>query len=105
MITRKQIVMQLNPGCEEEYEKRHNNLWPELETALKNHGVHNYSIALCRETNQLFGYAEIESEEQWATIAETDACQRWWRYMADIMATNQDNSPKSIELTEVFYME
>jgi L-rhamnose mutarotase len=104
MRIRKQFIMYLNPGCEEEYRKRHDKLWPELEEALKSHGVHNYSISLCRETNQLFGYAEIESEERWNAIARTEACQKWWKYMGDIMATNPDSSPKSKDLVEVFYL-
>lgn len=43
--------------------------WPELEKVLKDHGVSNYSIFLHPETRQLFGYAEIENEEQWASAA------------------------------------
>ena len=105
MAIRKAFIMTLNAGCEEEYKKRHDDLWPEMIELLQSHGVHNYSISLCRETNQLFGYAEIDSEEQWAAIADTDDCKRWWDYMKDIMATNPDNSPKSVELTEVFYLE
>ena len=31
--------------------------------------------------------------------------QKWWDYMADIMEVNPDNSPVSIPLPEVFYME
>ncbi len=65
---------------------RHNPIWPELEKVLKDHGVSNYSIFLHPETRQLFGYAEIESEEQWASIASTEVCQRWWKHMSDIMA-------------------
>jgi L-rhamnose mutarotase len=96
--------MHLNPGCEEEYKKRHDKLWPELEDVLKSHGVHNYSISLCRETNQLFGYAETDSEEKWNAIARTEACRKWWKHMSDIMATNPDKSPKSTNLCEVFYL-
>jgi L-rhamnose mutarotase len=61
---------------------------------LKQHGAHNYSIFLNEETNQLFGYVEIESEERWAAIAKTEICQRWWAQMKDIMPSNDDNSPK-----------
>ena len=97
--------MKLNPGCEEEYKRRHDELWPEMKELLKSHGVNNYSISLCRETNQLFGYAEIDSEEQWKAIADTEECRKWWKYMSDIMETNPDNSPVSSELTEVFYLQ
>ena len=73
MKIRKAFVMSVNPGAEEEYEKRHNSIWPELEKVLKDHGVSNYSIFLHPEKHQLFGYAEIENEEQWAAIASEDA--------------------------------
>jgi L-rhamnose mutarotase len=64
MKIRKAFVMSVHPGVEEEYENRHNPIWPELEKVLKDHGVSNYSIFLHAETRQLFGDAEIESEEQ-----------------------------------------
>ena len=97
--------MSVNPGQHEEYERRHNPIWPELEATLKAHGVHNYSIFLDDATNQLFGYAEIESEEQWAAIAETEICQRWWQHMREIMPSNPDDSPQSNPLREVFHID
>jgi L-rhamnose mutarotase len=81
MKIRKAFVMSVYPDFAQEYEKRHNPIWPELEKVLKDHGVSNYSIFLHHETRQLFGYAEIESEEQWASIASTEICQRWWKHM------------------------
>ena len=72
---------------------------------LKAHGVHNYSIFLHAETHQLFGYVEIESEEQWASIAGTEICQRWWKHMRDVMPTAADNRPLSHALTEVFHLD
>lgn len=104
MRIRKTFIMWLRPGFEDEYVKRHDELWPEMVETLKCHGVHNYSISLDRATNQLFAYAEIDSEEMWADIANTEVCKRWWKHMGDIMLTNHDNSPKSTELTEAFYM-
>jgi L-rhamnose mutarotase len=104
MKIRKAFVMSVNAGAEEEYEKRHNPIWPELEKVLKDHGVSNYSIFLHPETRQLFGYAEIDNEEQWAAIASTDACQRWWKHMSDIMAYNPDNPPSAANLREVFHL-
>jgi L-rhamnose mutarotase len=104
-MIRKAFVMSVNPGCEEEYERRHRPIWPELEAVLKAHGVHNYSIFLHPETRQLFGYAEIESEERWAAIAATEVCQRWWQHMTDLMPTNPDASPVSRGLKELFHLE
>ena len=71
----------------------------------KEYGGKNYSIFLDRETLTLFGYIEIESEEKWSRSAETAICQKWWAYMADIMDTNPDNSPVSIDLVPVFHLD
>ena len=97
--------MKLNEGHSEEYEKRHNPIWPELERVLINHGVVNYSIFLDKESSSLFAYAEIQDLENWESIANTDVCQKWWKFMAPIMEVNENDSPKSIELNEVFHLE
>jgi len=67
-MIRKAFVMAVNAGHEQEYEHRHNPIWPELEATLKAHGAHNYSIFLHPETRQLFGYVEIEDEARWNAI-------------------------------------
>jgi len=97
--------MKLFEGNVDEYRKRHNPIWPELEEVLKNHGVINYSIYLDKETNILFGYAEIEDLKKWDEIADTEICRRWWDYMAPFMEVNEDNSPVSKNLLEVFHIE
>ncbi len=104
MKIRKAFVMQVYPGFEREYEHRHDAIWPELEQMLQKHGVSNYSIFLHPETRQLFAYAEIENEENWAKIAGTEICQKWWIYMADLMPTNPDSSPMYSDLREVFHL-
>jgi L-rhamnose mutarotase len=103
-MIRKAFLMSLNSDGRAEYERRHNPIWKDLEEVLKNHGVSNYSIFLETETNQLFGYAEIKSEELWQSIAKTEVCQRWWAFMKEIMPSNPDNSPISVELKEVFHL-
>jgi len=104
-MIRKAFLMSVNPDAHAEYEKRHRPIWADLAAMLKQHGVANYSIFLDEETSQLFAYAEIESEELWNAIAETEECRRWWKHMRDIMPTNEDNSPVSRELNEVFHLD
>lgn len=103
-MIRKSFVMSVNEGCEKEYEKRHSPIWPELEQTLKEAGVLNYSIYLDPETRLLFAYAEVESEERWAAIAETDVCRRWWASMQPLMPSNEDSSPVSRQMREVFHI-
>lgn len=104
-MIRKAFVMAVHPEAREEYANRHNPIWPELVDVLTQHGVHNYSIFLHPETNQLFGYVEIESEELWNAIAQTEVCRCWWAYMQDVMPSHPDNSPVSRELSEVFHLD
>ncbi len=97
--------MKLYEGMEEEYIDRHNQLWPEMIDMLHAHGGKNYTIFLDRETNLLFGYIEIEDEALWAKSADTAINRKWWDFMADIMETNEDNSPVSKPLVNVFHMD
>ena len=99
---RKAFRMKVYPGHEAEYERRHRPIWLELEEALRAHGVTHYSIFLDPATQDLFAYAEIEDEQRWRAIAETEVCRRWWRYMREIMPSSADDSPVSTELKEVF---
>eukprot|EP01097_Dermamoeba_algensis_P002103 TRINITY_DN1835_c0_g1_i1.p1 TRINITY_DN1835_c0_g1~~TRINITY_DN1835_c0_g1_i1.p1 ORF type:complete len:123 (+),score=23.81 TRINITY_DN1835_c0_g1_i1:57-371(+) len=103
-MIRKGFVMSVLEGHEEEYEKRHSPIWKELEETLKAHGVHNYSIFLDSQTRCLFGYVELESEQRWNEIAQTEICKKWWHHMRDIMPSNNDGSPVSRELKEVFHL-
>ena len=104
-MIRKSFVMSVNAGFEAEYERRHRPIWADLEAVLKSHGASNYSIFLHPQTRQLFGYVEIADETRWASVAATPECQRWWKHMGDIMPSNPDHSPVSVELREVFHLD
>ena len=101
----KGFKMKLYEGQEAEYEKRHNQLWPEMKDMIHEYGGKNYTIFLDKETLTLFGYIEIEDEERWAKGADTAINRKWWDFMADIMETNPDNRPVSIDLKEVFHLD
>lgn len=101
----KAFKMKLYQGQEEEYEKRHRQLWPEMKEMIHEHGGRDYSIFLDKDTNTLFGVIEIADEALWAAGADTEINRKWWDYMADIMETNPDNSPVSEDLELVFYLD
>ena len=62
-MQRSAFKMKLKPGCEAEYQKRHNEIWPELVKMLKDSGVYDYSIFWDKETNILFAVQKIEGEQ------------------------------------------
>lgn len=104
-MTRVAFKMKLFRGFEEEYKKRHEELWPELRELLKSTGIHEYSIFLDETTNDLFGFLKAENPKTLDNLPTHPVMQRWWKYMGDIMASNSDNSPVSIPLKEVFYLQ
>ena len=103
-MIRKALKMKVYSQSHGEYKRRQDEIWESLKNVLKSHGAHNYSIFLDGETDSLFAYVELENEELWNKVAETEECKKWWDFMKDIMETNNDNSPKSVELKEVFYL-
>lgn len=104
-MIRKAFKVKLLNGMAAEYEKRHNELWDEMKDMIYEYGGQNYSIYLDKETNTLFGYIEIISEELWNKSAETQINRKWWDFMADIMETNEDNSPVTDDLIQVFHLD
>ena len=96
--------MQLFKGCEAEYKKRHDELWPELAELLRTAGISGYSIFLDEATNSLFGLFSAADLSAIKKLPEHEVMQRWWKYMGDIMESNADNSPVSVPLKEVFYL-
>ena len=103
-MSRIAFKMQLFKGFEEEYKKRHDEIWPDLVALLKETGISDYSIFLDEKDYSLFGVLKVENEKDLEDLPAKPVMQKWWAYMSDIMETNEDLSPVSIPLTEVFYM-
>lgn len=97
--------MLLNPGMEDEYKKRHDEIWPELVTLLKDAGIRDYSIHLDPDTNILFGVLWREDNHAMDALPDHPVMRKWWAHMADIMASEPDNKPVVTDLTPVFHME
>lgn len=97
--------MQLNEGQLSEYIKRHKEIWPELKALLKEAGISEYSIFIDQETNTLFAFQKQKGNRSSQELKDNPIVQKWWDYMEDIMKVNKDNSPVSMELDEIFYLE
>ncbi|MEN8202309.1 MAG: L-rhamnose mutarotase [Bacteroidota bacterium] len=105
MNKRLAFKMQLNPGMIQEYEKRHNEIWPELVKLLKNNGISEYSIFFDEETHILFGFQKQSGEKSSQELGELEIVKKWWTWMAEMYETHPDNSPVTTPLKEVFFME
>jgi len=104
-MQRTAFKMKLKPGFATEYQKRHNEIWPELVRLLKDVGINDYSIFLDEETDLLFAVQKQGSDVSSQALGDSAIVKRWWTFMGDIMETNPDSSPISIPLHEVFRLD
>jgi L-rhamnose mutarotase len=95
--------MNLFPGQAAEYEKRHDEIFPELALALKDAGISDYSIWLDPETHHLFAILTRSDDHTIDRLPDLDIMKRWWKHMADIMETDANNVPTQVPLRRVFY--
>ena len=97
------FTMQLRPGVAAEYQRRHDEIWPELAAALHAAGIRDYSIFLDEVSGRLFAVQKREPGHSADALPGLPIMQRWWAYMADLMETNPDKSPVVTPLTRVFH--
>ncbi len=96
--------MRLYPGCEAEYRRRHDAIWPELAALLRETGIREYSIFLDERTLQLYAVLQIDEAARLDRLPAQPVMRRWWDYMKDLMETNADESPVVVGLKEMFYL-
>jgi L-rhamnose mutarotase len=97
--------MRLHPGQAAEYRRRHEAIWPELSALLREVGIRDYSIFLDEETGTLFAVLRRTPDHGMEQLPHNEIMQRWWRYMADIMATHSDGSPRVSPLQSMFHLD
>ena len=104
-MKRNAFKMKLKAGFEEEYKKRHDEIWPELASFLSDSGISDYSIFLDEESLTLFAVQKLSEDFDPSKIPAHPIVKKWWAYMADIMETHPDNQPIDVPLVEVFHMD
>src|ERR1700741_3372397 len=100
------FVLQVKPDRLEEYKVRHRAVWPEMLSALRETGWHNYSLFL-RPDGLLGGYLETEDfERARAGMAEREENERWQRERAGCFVEPDGTLPDRAmqPLEEVFHL-
>ena len=97
--------MVLNPGMRDEYERRHQQIWPELVDALQQAGVRDYRIFFVAGTHHLFAVLTRTPDHHMDRLPELDIMRKWWDHMADIMQTAPDHTPLQQALEPVFHLQ
>ncbi|SRR6266487_3099561 len=99
------FTMKIKAGSEEEYRKRHQQVWPELLADLKKAGCSRYSIYM--RGLELFAYMEVEDFQRFLNImAASQVSERWEQHMSDILV--RETNPATgfpFVLREVFHLD
>jgi L-rhamnose mutarotase len=99
------FLMEIIPGQEDEYRRRHDEIWPELVAELRAAGVRNYS--LFRRGTSVIAYAECHPDAATAfgKVGATEVNARWAAWFTDVLATHTAEDGSLIEATEVWHLD
>eukprot|EP00755_Sulcionema_specki_P039486 Sspe_Gene.24416::Locus_9676_Transcript_1_1_Confidence_1.000_Length_3920::g.24416::m.24416/K03534/rhaM; L-rhamnose mutarotase len=100
--------MYLNEGKAEEYRRRHDRIpedWPDLQRALREAGIEDYSIFFDEETSSLFACLRRRRDHTMKDLPKEEVVRRWWAHMADIMRVEPDSTPVTVDLPLMFHMD
>jgi L-rhamnose mutarotase len=96
--------MNLNFGQAAEYERRHDEIYPEPITEPKYAGVSGYTILLDPDDHHLFGILIPAQNHNFGTLHDTEIVKRLWAFKCNIMESHPDNSPGQVPLKQVCYL-
>ncbi len=102
-MIRRAFTLTLKPGALAEYRERHDQIWPELVAEIKAQGI--AEMTSFEADPVIFYYSEIQDEEAWDRLWATPLHDRWGEGFQHLMAMNDDGTPASGELREIFHLE
>ena len=91
-------------GQIEAYRKRHDEIWPELEEALRAAGVIEYRIFNQPGDTALFAVMRRKKNHALEALAASAVMRRWWDMMKDVTVTGPDSVPVQQALEQVYIM-
>ncbi len=99
------FTFRLKPGAEEEYKRRHDQIWPEMVQALNRSGVRNYT--LFRRGLDVIAYAEChpDAKTAFANVSATDVDARWSKWFEDVIDQRFDDHGEPMTAEEVWHLD
>jgi L-rhamnose mutarotase len=99
------FTFEIHAGKEAEYQKRHDEIWPELVEAIRDAGLRNYS--LFRRDQQVVGYVECDPDvaTAFARLGPSEANVRWAAWFEDVIVELVDENGDLFTLAEVWHLD
>ena len=101
------FVFKIRPELKAEYQKAHDEIWPELVKTINDSGIRNYSIFF-RKDGTLFAYFESEDPgKSFEYIVKQDVNERWQNTMNKYFVKEDKTllGPEMEEIEEVFHLD
>ena len=103
-------VIGIDPSSIVEYRRHHEKIWPQIESAIREAGIRNYSIFL--DGDQLFGYFEYHGPDEELTqrmqsLAASPRMREWWDIIEPLQLPREDRPAREwwLTLEEVFHQD
>lgn len=92
-------------GAEDEYKKRHDEIWPELVEVIRAAGLKNYS--LFRRGTQIIGYVEAypDAATAFAKVGESEFNTKWSEWFKDLIVNQASDTGKMLSYVEVWHQD
>ena len=99
------FTFEIYEGMEDEYKKRHDEIWPELARDITAAGFTNYS--LFRRGTQVVGYFEAvpDAKTASANIAKSDSNLKWAEWFKEVIVNLTDTKGNLMTMAEVWHLD
>lgn len=100
------FLLRLKPGAGAAYDRKHQQVWPEMLALLKRAGISDYSIFRREELLLLVMRVEQDFETTWSQIENDPVNLRWQEAMGEYFAPVEGrlSNERFPMLPEVFYL-
>ena len=99
------FTFDIREGTEDEYKRRHDEIWPELVEAIKDSGFENYS--LFRTGTTIVAYVECNPDvaTAFAKLGPNEANTRWSEWFEDVIVSLVDENGELYRIEEVWHLD
>ncbi len=102
------FILKVREKYIEEYKIHHNNVWPEMKSALSRNGWNNYSLFM-RKDGLMFGYFEAKESflDSLEEMSKEEINTKWQDLMSPYFEIPEGAAPDQsmLELEEVFHLD
>jgi L-rhamnose mutarotase len=99
------FTFELHEGAEAEYQRRHDEIWPELVEVIQASGLRNYT--LFRRGTQVIAYVEAHPDvaTAFALVGASEHNARWSAWFEDIIVNLTDARGQLLACKEVWHLD